>query len=547
MASVWSVLGKPRMEALIGGTILDRLEILLPALKPSEFDKDKLYSKDGLANIFNAFSGGTSLLKEDFRHELFNALPEPTINELVKATGVGKVNMSFADKVAKLAKKGWKDAEFAEKVTEVLRLPKDYIPRETSLPVQQLLIPAAEKPYKTLKDYQTSVFFEARKKLQIDRSRFIVQMPTGSGKTRTGMEIISSFLNESPVGACVLWLAHSEELCEQAYDSFVEVWPHVASKPLRLVRSWGADSSLPFEFSESAFIVGSFQKLYALLSKNDVPFRELRSKMGLIIVDEAHKVLAPTYTAVTKAFLGDHTRVIGLTATPGRSAVDAEQNAALAEFFFNQVVTIHTTKKSVIQYLREQKVLSKTTYDPLISHRDFQLSAKEKSHLEQFFDLPPGILRRIADDDLRNVEIVKRLERECANGSQIIFFACNIEHSKFICALLVFLGIRAAHVDGAIPRNLRSSLIEDFKARKLQVICNYGVLSTGFDAPKTDVVFIARPTGSIVLYSQMIGRGLRGPAIGGTETCRVIDVKDNIDGFSDENAVFDYFADYYES
>lgn len=61
-----------------------------------------------------------------------------------------------------------------------------------------------------------------------------------------------------------------------------------------------------------------------------------------------------------------------------------------------------------------------------------------------------------------------------------------------------------------------------------------------------DVVFISRPTASLALYSQMIGRGLRGPAIGGTTSCKIIDVKDNIDGYPEQNIIYDYFEDYWE-
>ena len=102
------------------------------------------------------------------------------------------------------------------------------------------------------------------------------------------------------------------------------------------------------------------------------------------------------------------------------------------------------------------------------------------------------------------------------------------------------------HRDGSTDKIARRQYLKDFKEGRIQIVSNYGVLSTGFDAPKTDVVFISRPTKSLVLYSQMIGRGLRGPAIGGTEYCTIIDVKDNIIGLPDEEDIYDYFEDYYE-
>ena len=218
-------------------------------------------------------------------------------------------------------------------------------------------------------------------------------------------------------------------------------------------------------------------------------------------------------------------------------------------FFLNRIITIKTAdNKSVIQYLREKKVLSKATFDPLITNINYDLDDKQKKHLQTFFDFPEGLLKLIGNDDVRNLEIVKRIDREFTHSNpQMIFFACSIEQSKFICSLLVYLGYKAAHIDGGTEKPMRQKLINEFKNREIQVICNYGVLSTGFDAPKTDVVFISRPTRSIVLYSQMIGRGLRGLAIGGTEKCKVITVKDNIVGLPDEDGIFDYFDEYFEN
>ena len=103
------------------------------------------------------------------------------------------------------------------------------------------------------------------------------------------------------------------------------------------------------------------------------------------------------------------------------------------------------------------------------------------------------------------------------------------------------------HVDGKTNQGARQSILKEFKNGELQIICNFGILSTGFDAPKTDLVFIARPTQSIVLYSQMIGRGLRGKEVGGTENCTIVTVKDNISGLPNDSNIFTYFDEYFEN
>jgi DNA repair protein RadD len=543
MNSTWNSLGKARLQQLIGVDVLDRLATLLPVLD-SGLTPDSIYTNIGLSSIFDAFSGASQLEKKSFRVELFNSLKPEIVNNLFAALKKNGASLDWKEKVEILAR-SWNTRSDAESIAEVLGISKECLPSPASLPPTDVLLLPQSRPYKPLKDYQVPIASAAMKHLSIPRSRFVIQMPTGSGKTRTAMEVIAESLNEQADGAVVVWLAHSEELCEQAYDCFNEVWAHVARRPLRLFRNWGPKTSLPFDFKESAFIVGGFSKLYQELQKSEAAFNSISKRLFLLVADEAHKIIAPTYKAVTQALLGDDTRVIGLTATPGRSVVDVEQNNQLSQFFFSEIVGLEGSNLGVLNTLRKRGVLSETQYLPLHTSQTYQLSNKEKTYLGKFFDLPPGVLEKLADDDVRNVEIIRRLQKECAGGGQILFFGCNVEHSKFICAILNFFKIRASHLDGTTSRALRQSVIEDFRNGKIQVLCNYALLSTGFDAPKTDVVFISRPTGSIVLYSQMIGRGLRGPMIGGTAKCKIIDVIDNISGFSDADRVYHYFEEYF--
>lgn len=545
MSKIWTLLGKSRLQQLIGNDVLDRLETIIPVLLRN--GQGEIYSKVNLAKIFDAFSGTNSLKKKEFRREFFNTLPEETVNQIIELYEPCKVSHSFEQKREFLVSSPWADNALTHKIIEALELPYSAIPYEKKQYESFVNIEPTDKSYKALKDYQSAVFYNSFEKLKIPRSRFIIQMPTGSGKTRTAMEIITSFFNEYRKGTIILWLAHSSELCEQAYEAFVEIWSHVSGKSLRLIPAWGDVGQIDPNFSDSAFIIGGFQKLYSMIERHQNIFDQIRPRTKLIVVDEAHKVLAPTYLQVTKTFLGKETHVIGLTATPGRSVTSLGQNQRLASFFFEGMVGIDAQGNSPIEHLRNRGVLSKVKREPLITRRKFSLSKRQLNHLERKFDFPPGFLRTVGSDDVRNLEITKSLEKECKAGRQIIFFGCSVEHSKFICALLTFLGIEAAHVDGGTPNSRRSAIIRSFKKGDIEVICNFGVLSTGFDAPKTDVVFISRPTNSIVLYSQMVGRGLRGPAIGGTETCKLIDVIDNIEGFPDENSVYDYFEEYYQN
>ncbi len=105
-------------------------------------------------------------------------------------------------------------------------------------------------------------------------------------------------------------------------------------------------------------------------------------------------------------------------------------------------------------------------------------------------------------------------------------------------------GYTAFHLDGSTDSRIRKSAIDAFRNGKLQVLCNYGVLTTGFDAPKTDVVIIARPTSSAVTYHQMVGRGLRGPKLGGTQKCIIVDVDFNVENHgSRRRQLYSYYRD----
>lgn len=112
--------------------------------------------------------------------------------------------------------------------------------------------------------------------------------------------------------------------------------------------------------------------------------------------------------------------------------------------------------------------------------------------------------------------------------------------------MLTLEGIQNSLVLGNMQAMDRKKAIDDFKDKNsgVDIIINYEVLTTGFDSKNIRCVFITRPTKSIVLYSQMLGRGLRGPLMGGNEECLLVDVDDNLEAFDNETA-FLHFNDYW--
>jgi superfamily II DNA or RNA helicase len=344
----------------------------------------------------------------------------------------------------------------------------------------------------------------------------------------------------------VIWIANSEELCEQAVECFRDVWTHIGTFDADIIRAWGTNEvKYPIN---SSFIVAGFAKLHFAFKRNPELAKVISNNLVMIIIDEAHQIMAPTYKEVVTKLREDNfsTHMLGLTATPGRGNLENEETLNLINFFSGNRVDIDSGNKTVFQYLRNKNILAHIDKDPLYTNMSFELTPKEKQYLKTHYDFPMEFLERVSLDDMRNVEIIKKLKKECELKKKILFFAGSLNQSKFVCAILNFMGYSAEHLDGTTKRDRRRNIINAFKDGDLNVICNFGVLTTGFDAPKIDVVFIGRPTMSVVLYSQMVGRGLRGPAIGGKDTCKLIDVIDNLEAYKSPDNVYEYFGEYWE-
>jgi DNA repair protein RadD len=533
------------LQNLVGEKTLSRLEKIIHFIPQSGIQHpNDIYEKKLLIKVFLSFSGQDSFLKSDFRKKILSYLSDEEIRFLAKQLGIQQ-NLPFSQLVEKIGNIPWTDNKETKILIDHFNLPLNYVPypRESIPNIEKILKP--EIPYKILKDFQIDIYERSMKKLETPLQNFLIQMPTGSGKTRTAMEIICLHMNNNP-GKSVIWLANAEELCEQSVECFKEVWSHIGQFDADVIRAWGTNDLKPP--IRSSFIVGGFSKLHSSFKKNPQLAEIISKQLVMIIVDEAHQVIAPTYKNVVDLLRKKNyiAHFLGLTATPGRGNLSNEDTRLLISFFSGNKIEINPGDKTVFEYLRNKKVLAQVNKDPLYTGQTYELTDKDRKYIRIHFDFPLEFVEKISSDDIRNIEIIKKLKKECETKKKIIFFAGSVDQSKFICATLNFMGFRAEHIDGSTKRDRRRNLIREFKEGDLNLLCNFGVLTTGFDAPKTDVIFIARPTMSIVLYSQMVGRGLRGPAIGGKEKCKLIDVIDNLEVYKSPDNVYDYFDEYWE-
>jgi len=380
--------------------------------------------------------------------------------------------------------------------------------------------------------------------------RVVLHMPTGSGKTRTTMNILADHLriNEPSL---VIWLAYSEELCEQAAEEFEEAWRYLGNREIGVYRFWG-DRDLDSETAEDGIIIAGLSKIYSAAKQSIQFISRLGSKTSLVVIDEAHSAVAETYKLILNALVVQHpsTGLLGLTATPGRTWSDIESDEELAHFFDRKKVTLQITGfANPVDYLVAEKYLAQVEYKPLFYEGGIELTEADVKRIQESLDLPETILKRLADDEMRNLQIILAIEELAKSHQRIIVFATTVEHSNILATVLRARGHQAKSITGNTPSPERARTIEEFKSASndVRIICNYGVLTTGFDAPRTSAALIARPTKSLVLYSQMIGRAVRGLRAGGNETAEIVTVVDqNLPGFGSVSEAFNNWEDIWE-
>lgn len=450
-----------------------------------------------------------------------------------------------------IADRNWHPGKaWARYFTRVLGFPAVFagLPGEGTEPQHELVDPF--RPLPGLEDFQ-----EELKTKMLDvvasaagRNRGILTLPTGAGKTRTAVEALVQRIAESDGKMTVLWIAQSEELCEQAVVAFREVWIDLGHRacvrsPLQLQRVWG---SRRVEEFGTGVIVASIQKLERMSSSpsGEADLKTLGATLGTIIVDEAHRITAKSYGQVLRALGQDPSTpgtipLIGLTATPFRS--QPEETRRLVGRFGGRLLEAECLGDPPEPTLQARGVLAKAAHE-VIRHDGRLHKVAQDPEYQAFGEISHRVLRDIGEDRDRNRAILRRL-LELPPDWPVLFFGCTVEHATAMSVLLRRNGRRSATVVSDTSAGTRRFLVEQFRSGALNVLCNYGVLTTGFDAPRIRALVVARPTASMVLYQQMIGRGLRGPRFGGTDECLVIDVADNLD-IADELA-FRRFRGYW--
>jgi superfamily II DNA or RNA helicase len=246
------------------------------------------------------------------------------------------------------------------------------------------------------------------------------------------------------------------------------------------------------EWEEKSYTAASIQTLYRNLERVD------GKKWDLVVCDETHHISAPTYQAVFSKLLSTNPdlKVLGVTATPFRS-----DRKNLKEFFDTLAYSIDILELIKLGYL----VPVRGKLIPLPVDMSKLKTVKTETG-ERDYSLK-SISKAFNRDDINKLIVDKWIEE--AEGRKTIFYTSSLEHALALFAEFEKRGISSGYIDGRMNIERRREMLRAFKEGKIQVLTNMNVLTEGFDDPEVECIAIVRPTKSLNLYAQIVGRGLR--------------------------------------
>jgi superfamily II DNA or RNA helicase len=331
-----------------------------------------------------------------------------------------------------------------------------------------------------LRSYQQEALVRVKEAYRAGKRRLLISLPTGTGKT----VIFAHFPRVLKMKKRLLVLAHREELLVQALNKFRSVNPELRVD----IEQAGAHAS-----DDAQVVIAS---VATLARKNSPRLSRLNpNDFSIIVVDEAHHAVAPTYRRILDHFgvfdPATSRLLVGFTATPRRG-----DNQGLGTVFQEVCYARDLREMITAKYLAP---ISGWRVDTGVS-----LDAVKVRHGEFVEDQ----LARVVNTPDRN-RLLFQAYSSLAGGRRAIVFCVDVAHAQAVAQAFADAGISAAAIWGALAKDERRARLTRFSNGELDVLTNCVVLTEGFDEPRVDCVIMARPTRSKLLYAQMLGRGTR--------------------------------------
>lgn len=339
-----------------------------------------------------------------------------------------------------------------------------------------------------LRDYQQEAIRNLAEMRLHGESIALLYHATGVGKT------ITAATDAKSVGGRTLFLVNSLKLADQAEETFESIWPE-AARGKYTGQSKNRNAQIIFATVQS-------------ISKNLIEF--LPTSFDYIVVDECHHAAAKTYQHIFSYF--EPKFILGLTATPERS--DGEDMLTLFKNVAHKMDLRTAVESGILAPIRCIRI--KTDID--LSDVRINGVKYNSQDLESKLFIPERNAL-IADTYVQYV-----------NGRKTVVFCASVAHSAQIAKLIKERGVRAESISGHDKVNIRNKILDEYENGNIDVLCACDLLNEGWDSPRTEVLFMARPTMSRTIYMQQLGRGTR--KCEGKEDLLVFDFVDNANMFN---------------
>ncbi|CAJ2513765.1 Uu.00g018840.m01.CDS01 [Anthostomella pinea] len=349
-----------------------------------------------------------------------------------------------------------------------------------------------------LRNYQEECIQSVLTSLKHGQKRLGISLATGAGKTVIFTQLIDRISPSSKVANQTLILAHRRELVEQAARQCSNAYPN-KSVEIEMGNMHASGTAEITIASIQSFTSGDrIDKFDPRLFK-------------LVLVDEAHHIVAPGYLRTLKHFgldqkKDDSPTLVGVSATFSRFD-GLRLGAAIDEIVYH---------KDYVDMIGE-KWLSDVIFTTVESTADI---SRVKSGANG--DFQPGELSRVVNTEQINEITVRSWLAKAAGRKSTLVFCVDLAHVSGLTRTFRQHGMDAQFVTGDTPKVERSERLEAFKHGEFPVLVNCGVFTEGTDIPNIDCIILARPTRSRNLLIQMIGRGMR--LHPGKKNCHIIDM-----------------------
>jgi len=342
--------------------------------------------------------------------------------------------------------------------------------------------PITDREYQTAAVWSIFEYFKAG-----GTGNPLVAMPTGTGKSVVIGRFIQNVYKNWP-NQKLLMLTHVKELIQQNYEKLITLWP---AAPVGVYSAGLGRKELNCRITCAG--IASIAKQAHLLGKVD-----------LIIIDECHLV-SPNDETMYRAFItalklvNPHLKIIGFTATPWRLGFGSLTNEG---GIFTDICYDLTDMTSFNRLIDEGYLLP-----PIPKSTKLVIDLEGVSTRQG--DYAQGELQSAVDKTEITYAALEETLQLGKDRHAWLIFASGVDHAIHIADMLMDMGISAAAVHSKMDDKDRDQVIRDFKSGKLRCVVNNSVLTTGFDHPEIDLIVMLRPTKSVVLWIQMLGRGTR--------------------------------------